>query len=114
MTQQQAALAERVRVALADGESTREVPMFGVRAFLVHDKLVVGARKDGGLLVRVAADRHEELLARPGAEQAEMGAGRTMGSGWIAVSTEPLTDDEGLGFWLDVAREHNRAATGRT
>lgn len=88
--------------------------MFGGRSFLVNDKLVVSALKDGDLLVRVDADRHAELAARPGARQAEMGAGRTMGPGWIAVSADAITDDEGLSSWLDVALDHNRAtARGR-
>ena len=63
-------------------------------------------------LVRVDADRHEELLARPGAAQAEMGAGRDMGPGWIEVAAEALVDDASLVEWIGIAIEHNRAVTG--
>jgi TfoX/Sxy family transcriptional regulator of competence genes len=106
---EQAELIERVRDQLVPEPTTREVSMFGGRSFLVNDKLVVSALKDGDLLVRVDAGRHTEFTARPGARQAEMGAGRTMGPGWIAVSADAITDDEGLSYWLDVALDHNRA-----
>lgn len=105
-------LIDRLRALLADEPSTREVPMFGGRSFMVNDKMIVSARRDGGLLVRVAADRHAELTRRPGATQAEMGAGRDMGPGWIAVSATALTADENLSFWLDAALDYNRVITG--
>ncbi|MBD5784889.1 TfoX/Sxy family protein [Cellulosimicrobium terreum] len=111
MTTQQADLVERLRALLGDEPSTREVPMFGGRSFMVDEKMVVSARKDGDLLVRVPAERHDELVSRPGAGQAEMGAGRTMGPGWISVSTTSLDTDEHLTFWLSLALEHNRATT---
>ncbi|TCN54763.1 TfoX-like protein [Rhodococcus sp. SMB37] len=113
MTAAQTALIERLR-ELLDAESvTREVSMFGGRAFMVDEKMVVSALKDGGLLVRVAADRHDELLSRPGATQAEMGAGRTMGPGWIDVAAEAIRDDESLSYWVAIAMDHNRLARGK-
>ncbi|MBC3193167.1 TfoX/Sxy family protein [Pseudonocardia sp. C8] len=110
MTAPQSALVARLRDLLAGEPSTREVAMFGGRAFMVDEKMVVSALKDGDLLVRVPAARHDELLARPGAEQAEMGAGRSMGPGWISVSARAVGTADGLSFWLDVALAHNRAA----
>ncbi len=92
---------------------TREVSMFGGRAFMVDEKMVVSALKDGGLLVRAAADRHDELLSKPGATQAEMGAGRTMGPGWIDVAAEAILDDESLSYWVAIAMDHNRLVTGK-
>ncbi len=77
---------------------------------MVNDKLVVSAMGDGSLLVRVAAVRHAELTAEPGASQAEMGAGRSMGAGWISVSADAIADDGRLRFWLDAARSHNRTS----
>jgi hypothetical protein len=82
--------------------------MFGGRSFMVDEKLVVSALKGGDLLVRVPAERHDELLAQPGAEQAEMGTGRSMGPGWISVSARTIDADERLAFWLDLALDHNR------
>ncbi len=107
----QSALIERLREFLADEPAMREVSMFGGRSFMVNEKMIVSALKDGGLLVRVAADRHDELLGRPGAAQAEMGASRDMGPGWIEVAAPAIADDTGLAFWVGVALEHNRTVT---
>ncbi|MEH1129785.1 TfoX/Sxy family protein [Micromonospora sp. CPCC 206061] len=107
----QADLIERLRARLADEPLTREVSMFGGRSFMVNEKLVASALKDGDLLVRVDAERHGELTLRHGARQAEMGAGRDMGPGWIAVSAASIASDEGLSFWLDAALDYNHATT---
>lgn len=106
-------LVERLRDLLADEPVTREVSMFGGRSFMVDEKMIVSALKDGGLLVRVAADQHDALLDRPGARQAEMGAGRDMGPGWIEVAGASIGDDEKLASWVGVALEYNRTVTGR-
>lgn len=86
--------------------------MFGGRAIMINEKMLLSACKDGGLLVRVDADRHHELLERPGATQAEMGPGRDMGPGWIEVSADAIEYEDALGGWITVAMEHNRAVTG--
>lgn len=78
---------------------------------MVNNKMIVSAGRDGDLLVRVAADRHETLLSEPGAEQAQMGAGRDMGLGWITVAPEVIADDGRLAFWVDMAMRHNRTVT---
>ncbi len=111
MTQPQAELSERLRALLADEPSTREVSMFGGRSFMVNDKMVASAQKDGNLLVRVAPERDGELMKVPGAARAEMGAGRTMGSGWISVAAESITSTERLSFWLSLSLEHNSEVT---
>ena len=113
MTSEQHHLVQRVRALVDDEPDVREVPMFGGRAIMVNDKMIVSAGKTGDLLVRVAADRHETLLGEPGAEQARMGAGRDMGLGWITIAPEAIADDARLAFWIDVAMEHNRTITGR-
>jgi TfoX/Sxy family transcriptional regulator of competence genes len=111
VTPAQTALVDRLRALLVDEPVQREVSMFGGRSFMVNDKMIVSALKGGGLLVRVAADRHEELLGRPGAEQTEMGPGRDMGPGWIEVEADALAADDALASWVDVALEHNTALT---
>ena len=73
-----AALAGRVRQALAGRQPVREVRMFGGLAFMLDEQMLVCVRSDGELLVRAAAARADELLARAGAHPAEMGAGRPM------------------------------------
>lgn len=113
MTQQQVRLIERLRGLLAGEPSTREVSMFGGRSFMVDDKMIVSALKDGDLLVRVAPERGRELGEVPGASPAEMGPGRAMGPGWLSVSAESITSDEELSSWVDVALEHNRATARR-
>ena len=112
MTPEQHRLVRRVRALVDDGPDVREVSMFGGRAIMVNDKMIVSAGKSGDLLVRADAERHEALLAELGAEQAQMGAGRDMGPGWITVAPEAVADDERLAFWVDVARDHNRTLTG--
>ena len=102
-----APLVDRVRAALTGEPSTREVPMFGGVSFMVNDKMVVAVHHDGDLLVRVDPARHSELLARPGARPAEMGAGRTMGKGWIGVAAAQLATDHDVSVWVDEALAHN-------
>lgn len=106
-------IAERVRALLSGEGPVREVAMFGTRSFMVRDKLLLGARRSGALLVRVEAARHDELTARPGAAQATMGPGRDMGPGWVEVEPAALAGDDDLAFWVEVALELNRAAGPR-
>ncbi len=110
MTPEQADLAERLRFLLAEEPTTSDRRMFGQLVLMVNNKILVGAGKQGDLLVRVPADRHEDLLTREDAAQAEMGAGRTMGPGWIVVEAPGLESDEQLSFWVEVALDHNRSA----
>ena len=112
MTPEQRHLIQRVRALVDEESDVREVSMFGGRAIMVNDKMIVSAGKTGDLLVRVDAERHGALLAEPGAEQAQMGAGRVMGPGWITVAPEVVADDERLAFWVDVAMSYNRTITG--
>ncbi len=108
MNHQQADLVERLRMLLAEEPSTREVSMFGGRSFMVDEKMVVSALKDGDLLIRVDPERGTELAKMPGAAVAEMGAGRTMGPSWISLSERVITEDEQLASWLGLALEHNQ------
>ncbi len=88
--------------------------MFGSLSFMVNGKLAVSALKDGDLLVRVADDRHDELLGVPGARQAEMGPGRDMGRGWIEVSADVIDDEDALAAWLALALDYSRGVTDST
>ncbi len=102
-------VVQSLRSLLINEASVREVSMFGGRAFMVNNKMVVSALKDGGLLVRVAEGDHDELCRRPGASQAYMGAERSMGPGWIEVSPEQVADEAELKFWFDVSIAYNLA-----
>lgn len=113
MSEAQHALSDRVRALLADDPTLTEKSMFGSRAFLLDDRIVVAVFSGADLLVRVDAEQDDVLLLEPGAARAEMGAKRrTMGPGWLVVSSETLADDERLLFWIDVAREFNATARG--
>ncbi|MEO9221295.1 MAG: TfoX/Sxy family protein [Mycobacteriaceae bacterium] len=103
-------LLQRVRDALAATSVVREVNMFGGRAFMVNEKMLVSVGRGGDLLVRVDPDRSAELLAVAGARQAEMGAGRSMGNGWITVAEQTVGTEEALTFWISVATGYNDKA----
>lgn len=103
-------LTDRVRDALIAEESLREVSMFGGLSFMVNDKMVVNVRNNGDLLVRVAPEQAPELLMRPGAAQAEMGHGRSMGDGWISVAAASVESGPQLDEWLDVAMQYNASS----
>lgn len=113
MKKDQAALVERVRTLLADERSTREVPMFGGPAFMVNDKMIASALRDGDLLVRVAPARDGELIEIPGASPAEMGVGRVMGPGWLSVSADSIAGDDRLSIWIEAALEHNQSVEAK-
>ena len=110
MDTNQTELIERLRRRLEGEPSLREVSMFGGRSFMLDGKIVVGAMKTGDLLVRIPPERHPELMARPGVSQPKMGAGRSMGPGWILVSAGSIDNDDRLRFWVDLALDHVRAA----
>ena len=112
MTPEQATLIERIRARIVDEPVVREVSMFGAGSVMVNEKMIVSALKNGALLVRVDSDQHNELLAKPGAMQAEMGPGRDMGPGWIEVAADEIQDDEQLAAWVDIAMDYNRKVTG--
>ena len=108
MTTAQTTLRDRVLELITGEGAVREVSMFGGRSVMLDEKMIVSALTDGALLDRVDADRHEELLARPGAAQAEMGAGRDMGPGWIEVAADAIADEDQLAEWIGIAMEHRR------
>jgi len=109
MDTKQTELIERLR-RLFDGEpSLREVSIFGGRSFMVDGKIVVAAMKAGDLLVRIPPELHPELIAQSGVSQPHMGAGRSMGPGWISVSGPAIETDQRLRFWVALALDHVRA-----
>ena len=61
--------------------------------------------------MRVDPHRSPELVANHGARPAEMGAGRSMGPGWLDVPAECTTSDDQLRSWIDAAMTFNDQAT---
>ena len=98
-------LIDRVRASLPAGQ-VREVRMFGAIAVMVDDAMAVAVHKGGGLLVRVDPAEDARLVESPGASRAEMGAGRSMGAGWIRVEPTSLRSDTALAGWLEAATRH--------
>lgn len=80
--------------------------MFGAIAVMVGDVMAVAVHKDGSLLVRVDPDEDPLLLEESDASRAEMGAGRSMGIGWIRVEAGALRRDAELGHWLAAATRY--------
>ena len=106
-------LVDRVRTLLV-GRRIREVRMFGAIAVMVDDAMAVAVHEDGDLLVRVDPAEDARLLGFPGASRAEMGAGRSMGEGWIRVEARALRDDAPLVDWVEAATGYlARRADGR-
>lgn len=95
-------LLDRIRASLSDRQ-LREVRMFGAIAVMVDEAMAVAVHKDGSLLVRVDPAEDAELLEDPDASRAEMGTGRSMGTGWIRVEAKALHSDVTLRRWLEAA-----------
>lgn len=104
-------LVTRVRDALQD-RSPRELRMFGGISFMVDDRMVAAARRDGEILLRIDPASSDDLLAQPGASPAVMGADRPMGPGWLSVGPEGLEGSD-LDAWLGHALSFH-AAHGST
>jgi TfoX/Sxy family transcriptional regulator of competence genes len=98
-------LLDRIEQRLP-GRSVREVSMFGAIAVMVDGSLVVAVNKDRSLLIRVDPDDDAILSRRAEASRAEMGAGRSMGAGWLRVDEEAIAEDETLDLWLQYALTH--------
>lgn len=105
-------MADRIRDGLVPQPSLREVKMFGGLGFMINGKLAVFAHGDGGMWVRCAPSRVEEL-EREGAQAADMGNGRSMGPGWLQVSADQVSTEEALDFWLGAALEYNHSRRSR-
>jgi TfoX/Sxy family transcriptional regulator of competence genes len=86
--------------------------MFGGVSIMLDEQLLVAIRRNDNLLVRVDPARAAELLRKPGAEPATMGADRPMGPGWISVSGAAVSSVEPLTSWLQVALDHHRSRAG--
>ena len=80
--------------------------MFGMVAVMINGAMAVAVGKDGSLLVRVDPAEDSRLLEDRHATRAEMGAGRSMGEGWIRVDAEALHDYAPLARWLDCAARY--------
>src|SRR6516165_9137774 len=95
-----AALAERIRQALARKRGIEEKKMFGGIGFLLIGNLLVGVWKDS-LIVRLGPDEGEEALKEPHVSEFDI-TGRAM-KGWVLVAPEGVDADEQLKGWIERA-----------
>lgn len=103
----QTQLLDRVTALLPTDVTTRTVKMFGGLALMVNDQMLVSAHKDGSLLIRVAKEDHDAIVAKTGTSPAVMGKGRPMSPGWITVAPEALHGDA-LNQWIAPALAFNQ------
>src|SRR5215211_3854983 len=101
------ALAGRIRSLLAGEPGLEEKKMFGGLAFLIGGNMAVGARGQGGILVRVDPAESDDLVATPPARPMEM-RGRSM-SGWLRVEAEQLATKNELEEWVARGRDYARS-----
>jgi len=91
-------MAGRIRAILADRPEIVEKKMFGGAGFMLNGNMLVGTTSKGALMARVAPDRVEEALARPGAAIMHMGD-KPM-KGFISVTDQGIETDEALPDWI--------------
>jgi TfoX/Sxy family transcriptional regulator of competence genes len=91
-------LANRIRELIAGVSDVTEQRMFGGLAFLVGGNMSVAASGQGGLMVRVAPEETEALVAKPHARSFEV-RGRAM-QGWLRVDAEGVRTKRQLEPWV--------------
>jgi TfoX/Sxy family transcriptional regulator of competence genes len=95
-----AALAERIRQALARKRGVEEKKMFGGVGFLLNGNMLVGVWRDS-LIVRLGPDEGDEALKEPHVNKFDI-TGRPM-KGWVLVAPEGVEADDQLKGWLQRA-----------
>ena len=91
-------LANRIRELIAAEPGVVEKKMFGGLAFLVGGHMSVSVSGKGGLLLHVAPEETEALLAKPHAGPFEM-RGRSM-EGWLRVDAQGVKTKQQLQRWV--------------
>jgi hypothetical protein len=94
-------LADRIRMLVGGDPRITEKYMFGGLTFLLNGHILVGCRKDGGILVSVGKDNHETAKTRPGATEMRH-SGRVM-SGFFWIDGDAIEEDEALEDWVRFA-----------
>ncbi len=99
-------LAERVHQVLAGEPGLTQRRMFGGIGFMLEGHMAVGVSGQGGLMLRVAHDQTEELLAEPEAEPFGM-HGRPA-KGWLRILESGVANAEDLERWVAVGVDYVR------
>ena len=101
------ALADRIRMVLADEPEVTEKKMFGGLAFLIGGNMAVSASGQGGMLLRVDPARTDALINEPHVRRFEM-RGREM-DGWLRVDPKAVESDAELRRWVAHGVEYARS-----
>jgi hypothetical protein len=91
-------LANRIRELIAGEPGVTEKKMFGGLAFLIGGNMSVSASGRGGLMVRVAPEDTDKLIAKPHVSRMVM-RGREM-DGWLRVADEGVRTKRQLEPWV--------------
>lgn len=100
-------LAERIRELVAPLRGVEEKPMFGGLAFLINGNMSVAASGQGGLLVRVAPEDTDKLLARQHVSPMVM-RGRQL-RGWLRVDADAVKTTRQLQSWIIRGADYARS-----
>jgi TfoX/Sxy family transcriptional regulator of competence genes len=100
-------LAGRIRELLAGEPDVAEKKMFGGLAFLVGGNMAIAASGQGGVLVRVAPEQSDGLVATTNARVAVM-RDRPM-PGWLRVDAEDVAASDELAAWVERGSSYARA-----
>lgn len=95
-----AALAERIRQALAGRDGVTEKKLFGCQCFLLHGHVCVGVWKQG-LLVRLDRDDYEDAFKERFVQPFDI-TGKAM-KGWAVVEPPGVAADAQLHAWIQRA-----------
>jgi len=99
---EKAALAERLRRALAGHKKITEKKMFGGTCFLLRDNMLCGSGTQG-FLFRVGKDADGEALARPGATGMVHRGRRMQGFIWVDPAA---CDAKKLKSWIALSESY--------
>lgn len=99
------ALADRIRVLLADEPGITEQKMFGGLCIMVNGNMALGPVNDE-LMIRVAADAYEAILADGVAHEMTMGPNGRVMSGMVGVDNSVLVDDDALAEWVQLGVDY--------
>jgi TfoX/Sxy family transcriptional regulator of competence genes len=91
--------AERVRQVFAARRDVVEKKMMGGLCFMVNGAMCCSVSGQGGLLIRVGPQAHEQALREPHVKPMEM-RGRTM-TGFVRVAPDGYRTDAALKKWLE-------------
>src|SRR5438874_1535430 len=89
---------------LPDDPRVLRKPMFGMPAAFVGGNLFTGLFEDS-MMVRLAPEKREQLLALPGAQPFAPMAGRPMKE-YVVVPATMIGDREALQAWVEAAFEY--------